>query len=494
MHNWFKCKICNKEFGLRIYKSHLKDCHNLNDSKEYLLSLGFNNKCEVCGNETTILNLNDGFRKCCRKCGSKTDDAKEQRKRTNLERYGSTTPAGNVDIIKKQQKTIFDKFGCHHLSLKETQDKRKATCLEKYGFDNVTKSDHYKDSLFNMVKDKTELITGDKFISYDMDHRTLKCKDCGSEYEVHRHLLSYRESNKQIFCTTCNPLHTTNTLQLEIFNFIKCYCADVIENTRRVISPLELDIFIPSKNVAIEFNGLEWHSSKRVESDYHLKKTNACESIGIHLIHIYEDDWLYKRNIVESRLKSIFGISSNKIFARKCIIKDITNDETKKFLDANHMQGGGVNSKYRYGLMYNDELVAVMTFGQSRFEKGKIELHRFANKLDSNVVGGASRLFKHFLNTINPVEIISYADRSWSRGHLYETLGFELVSAGLPNYSYVIGKHRSERFKHRKSELVKLGFDSTKTEIEIMSERGYFRIFDSGSLKYKYGKHFSLYK
>ena len=484
----FNCKICNKEFGLKVYKNHLKLIHNLDDSKAYLLYLGFDNKCKVCGNETSILNLNDGFRKCCKGCGSKTDDVKDKRKKTNLERYGSTTPAGNADIIKKQQKTIFDKFGCHHLSLKETQDKRKATCLEKYGFDNATKSNHYKDSLFDRVKDKTEFITGDAFISYDIDHRILKCKDCYKEYEIHRHLLSYRELNKQTFCTLCNPLHTTNTLQLEIFNFVKQYCDDAIENTRKIINPLELDIFIPSKNIAIEFNGLEWHSSKRVESDYHLKKTEECESKGIHLIHIYEDAWLYKRDIVESRLKSILGVSTEKIFARKCIIKNLTNDETKFFLDTNHIQGGGVNSKYRYGLFYNDELVACMTFGQSRFEKGKMELHRFANKLNSNVVGGASRLFKHFVNTINPTEIISYADRSWSQGKLYETLSFELVSKGPPNYSYIIGKTRSERFKHRKSELIKLGFDSNKTELEIMAERGFFRIYDSGSLKYKYNK------
>lgn len=487
----FLCKICNNEFPMKSYKIHLKESHGLNDTKDYLKFIGFNNICNMCGCETSILNLTEGFKRYCKPCSSKSPEVKARRKNTNMIKFGSTTPAGNPDVIKKQRKTINERFGCHHLSLKEIQDKRKHTCFEKYGFDNAAKSKYTKDKIQNSLKDKYEEITSDIVISHNMDYYTLKCHLCNGEYETHRHLISYRKERNQIFCTSCNKLHSTNDMQLEVFNFVKDICNDeVIFNSRKIISPLELDIYIPSKKLAIEFNGLNWHSEEYVDKDYHLKKTEECEKLGIHLIHIYEDDWLYKQNIVKSRLKSILGLSERRIFARKCIINELDNKTSSEFFDKNHIQGGGPNSKYRFGLFYNNELAAVMTFGASRFEKNKIELHRFANKLGSNVIGGASKLFKHFIRQNICTEIISYADRSWSQGKLYETLGFELIGKTKPNYSYIINKHRTERFKFKKSELIKAGFDSNKTEVEIMKERKYFKIFDSGSLKYKYYRGF----
>jgi hypothetical protein len=165
------------------------------------------------------------------------------------------------------------------------------------------------------------------------------------------------------------------------------------------------------------------------------------------------------------------------------------SEETKTFLEENHLQGGGPNSKYRYGLFFENELVAVMTFGASRFEKNKMELHRFANKLGSNVIGGASKLFKHFLNIVKPTEVISYADRSWTMNNgksVYEQLGFKLVGKTCVNYYYIKNKKREDRFKFRKSELVKKGFSANMTEVEIMKDQKIFRIYDSGNLKLVY--------
>lgn len=485
----FLCRLCNNEFPMKSYKHHLNEIHNMS-KEQYLLSLGFNNKCKTCNCETSIKSLTDGFNKYCKLCASKSDESKERRKNTNMKKYGSTTPAGNLDVIKKQLNTIKERFGCHHLSLIETIEKRKTTCLKKYGVDNIAKSNVSKNKIENSLKKKYETITGDDVIKHDLDYYTLKCHICNNEYESHRHLIAYRKEHNQVFCTICNKLHSTNTLQSEVLNFIKsAYNKEVIYNSRKIIDPLELDIFIPEIKMAIEFNGLSWHSEEHIDKNYHLNKTEECEKLGIHLIHIYEDDWLFKRHIVESRLKSILGFSNSKIFARKCIIKELNNEETKTFFEENHLQGGGPNSKYRYGLFFENELVAVMTFGASRFEKNKIELHRFANKLGSNVIGGASKLFKHFLNIVKPTEVISYADRSWTmnNGHsVYEQLGFKLVGKTDANYYYIKNKKREDRFKFRKSKLVKEGFNPNKTEVEIMNERKLFRIYDSGNLKFVY--------
>lgn len=321
---------------------------------------------------------------------------------------------------------------------------------------------------------------------------TCKCKNCNKKYEIQLQLIRKRSAALRQICINCNPLIPiidSSKYETEIFEYLKSFCLNIEQSNRIILNGKELDIYVPSKKIAIEFNGLYWHSDEYKDYDYHLNKTEECEKQGIHLIHIYEDDWLYKRTIVESRLKSILGFSERKIFARKCVIKELDNDTTKSFLEKNHLQGGGPNSKYRFGLFFENELVACMTFGSSRFEKNKIELHRFANKLGSNVIGGASRLFKHFLNTIKPTEVISYADRSWTMNNgksVYEQLGFKLLNKTRPNYYYINGDYRVNRFKYRKSELVKEGFDASKSESEIMEARGYNKIYDSGNLKFIY--------
>ena len=124
--------------------------------------------------------------------------------------------------------------------------------------------------------------------------------------------------------------------------------------------------------------------------------------------------------------------------------------------------------------------------GKKSTNDGEFELLRFCNKLNTNVIGGASKLFKYFINNYNPVEITTYADRSFSQGKLYETLGFEFFGKTEPNYYYIIDGIRYHRFNFRKDKLVKEGYDSNKTEHEIMLDRNIFRIYDSGNLKYNY--------
>jgi hypothetical protein len=276
----------------------------------------------------------------------------------------------------------------------------------------------------------------------------------------------------------------------ELKEFLKSLNISFIENTRKIISPLELDIFIPSHNMAIEYNGLYWHSEIHKPSNYHLNKTIQCEKKGIQLIHIFEDEWLYKQDIVKSRLKNLLGLNQNRIYARKCVIKEVSSKESKEFLNKNHIQGN-VNSSVRLGLYHDDTLVSLMTFGSLRKSMGSnsvensYELYRFCNELNTSVIGGASKLLKYFINTYQPKEIISYADRRWSKGNLYEKLGFKFVSNTPKSFSYIINNKREYRFKFRKDVLIKLGFDSKKTSHEIMLERNIFRIYDCGNKKYK---------
>lgn len=158
------------------------------------------------------------------------------------------------------------------------------------------------------------------------------------------------------------------------------------------------------------------------------------------------------------------------------------------FLEANHIQGS-FQSKYRYGLYYNDELVSVMTFGKSRFSDNEFELLRFCNKLYTNVIGGASKLFKYFLKDHPEItSIVSYADRCWSIGNLYEKLGFSRQSVSEPSYYYIVDGIRQNRMNFQKHKLVAEGFNQNKTEHDIMLERKIFRVYDCGTLKYVFNK------
>lgn len=279
----------------------------------------------------------------------------------------------------------------------------------------------------------------------------------------------------------------------EICDFIQneLHIKDIIRRDRVTINPYELDIFIPSEKIAFEFNGLIWHSNKFNDNPRHLlDKKEMCYKNGIHLIHIFEDEWVYNKDVIKYRISAILNKFKRKLYARKCTIKEVNSIISNKFLNENHIQGG-TQAKYRYGLFYKDELVSLMTFSNLRVNLGKkasdkeFELIRFCNKANMTVVGGASKLLKHFINDVKPKVIISYADKRWSDGYLYDTLGFEHTHDSKPNYFYVIGKHRENRFKYRKSELVKQGFDATKSEKEIMEERGIPRIYDCGCLCYR---------
>ena len=250
----------------------------------------------------------------------------------------------------------------------------------------------------------------------------------------------------------------------------------------------ELDIYVPSENFAIEYNGLYWHSEIAKDKNYHLRKTDECNSKGIRLFHIFEDEWLEKSEIIKSMLSNIFGKTEHKIYARKCEIKEISTNDAKSFLNENHLQGYCV-SKYRLGLFFNNELISVMTFGKSRHFVGhnedKMELLRFANKININVIGGASKLFSYFIKKYNPKEIVSYADKRWSEGHLYDVLGFMKYNESKPNYYYIVGRKRIYRFNLRKSILVeKYGCPKDMSEREFCLKQKWYRIYDCGCLCY----------
>ena len=419
---------------------------------------------------------------------SKTDEYHSKSTETKLDRYGDEN-YNNIDKIKA---TKFERYGDVNYNNKE---KRKDTILSKYGVSSYTMTDDYKKA----IKERTILKNveyykqyGIRLVKYNNPNSVeLFCDKCNDSYIITKQLFIKRVlNNGEEPCLKCNELNYSKSENI-VKEFLDELNIHYIPNDRNILGGKELDIYIPSMDVAIEFNGLYWHSDLHKDNDYHYNKMKDCEDIGINLIQIWEDQWLYKEDIVKSILKSKLGLISDRIYARKCEIRVVSYSDSKDFLELCHIQGNSVSS-IRYGLYYNDELVSLMTFGKLRKNLGQkstevdFELLRFCNLLNTGVIGGFSKLLKHFMETNECESLVSYAMCDYSNGNVYIKNGFKLDKHTGPNYYYFKNKIRYNRFTFRKDVLVSEGYDKSKTERIIMTERGYNRIYDSGSYKYVY--------
>ncbi len=293
-------------------------------------------------------------------------------------------------------------------------------------------------------------------------------------------------------CKYCDFEGKSTKPELEIKEFLNSISIyNIISNNREIISPYEIDIFLPDYNLAIEYDGYPYHTEKfKPDKNAHLKKTILCENQGLQLIHIFYDEWLYKKEIVESRLKHILGKAEKTIYARNCFIKEVDNNIAENFCETYHIQSYQP-AKVKIGLFYEDELVSIMTFGKQSLAKGNKnfksddwEISRFCSKY--NVIGAAGKLLSYFKKNYKWDKIITFADRRWSNGRLYENLGFSFVDYTKPNYWYINMNsndfRREHRFKYRKDKIKHLG---EGTEKEIMNSLEYSRIWDCGHIKFQ---------
>ena len=308
-----------------------------------------------------------------------------------------------------------------------------------------------------------------------------KCKKCGNTFE------SAHYDGTHDRCPICYPCGAGSVPEKDIADFIRRY-ANVHERVRDVIPPLELDIYVPDKKLAFEFDGLYWHSDGNDKPrSYHLNKTRSCENAGIQLIHIFENEWKLKRDIVKSRIRNLLGSYDNTVYARNCTVKEIDSAASACFQKTNHIQGPA-NSSVQLGLYNGSDLVSLMTFSKCRFDRRhEWELLRFCCKLNHHIPGAAGKLLKYFEKKYRPKSLVSYADMRWSRGKLYTALGFTLNHMSPPDYWYWKGSEFSHRSKYQKHRLPKLleKFDPDKTEVENMKDNGYFRIFDCGNMVFE---------
>ena len=292
-------------------------------------------------------------------------------------------------------------------------------------------------------------------------------------------------------CPKCN--HSISNPEDEINKFINDVCD--IETKMRdrslLTKRLECDILVPSHKLAIEFDGIVWHSEKfGKDKDYHLHKTELAESKGYHLIHIFEDEWLEHKELVLNKIRHFLGcdIDIPVVGARKCTIKTLSKPLVEEFLHTYHLQGFVASTVY-YGAFYGDILVGVMTFKQEK--QGMWNLTRFATDTEYRLPGLASKIFKQFIKDCSPVEVKTFLDRRWSHGdvNVYDRMGFKLTETLAPDYRYVVKNQRLHKFGFRKQILhKKYGLPLSMTEKEMTEQLGLYRIWDCGLYKYVWRK------
>jgi very-short-patch-repair endonuclease len=441
---------------------------------------------------------------------AKSQIVKDKIKNTFLEKYGvdniskldyikkdiSNKVNEKMETIKKSRiKSLKEKYNVQNISqLERTKEKVKQTNMNKIGvstallLDENRKKSIIQKSL-NWKKDK--LLDTD-LIDIDLKNKIIigKCEK-NHIYKINYKTYYNRKHSHTTICNICNPIiKQTSGKEIQLLQFIeKNYKNKIQTNHKDIISPYELDIYLPDLKLALEFNGLYWHNELAKDKNYHKMKTDLCEEKGIQLIQIWEDDWEYKQDIVKSMILNKLEKIKIKISSKTTEIKEISdNNLIKDFLEENHLRGY-IGSKIKIGLFYENELISLMIFGKLKNIKSKdniYELLRFCNKLNTVVIGSESKLFNYFIKTYNPIQIISYADKNQFDNNLYKQLNFTLEQTIKPNYCYVIDGIRNCRFNFRKNTLIKQGFDKNKTEHEIMLERKIYRIYDSGNFKFIY--------
>mgnify|MGYP003634273961 CR=1 FL=1 len=516
--------------------------HTLNDIPYEILCGNPN-----CENSVKFHNSTIGYKNyCSTKCAGTDYKTKKKREETNIKKFGTKHASLNKEVMNKVKdiynertdeykqsildkriNTVNDRYGVDNVnkvdkiikkrveSFKENveiwKENYKKTSLKRYGVEHpwMDKGIHDKtieSSLDQKIKSYTEKIIEKLPNKYQLINvinkkninnrltSIIKCPNCLDTFEINNSLLYDRTvRNKTEICTKCNPINRgISGLEIQFLNFIKSnYDGEIITNGREIITPYEIDIYLPDLNLAFEFNGLYWHSELNKDKNYHYLKSKMCEEKDIQLIHIWEDDWVFKNDIICSMILNKLN-KSNKIYGRKTEVRIITDNKLiRKFLNENHIQGF-VGSKIKLGLFFNDELVSLMTFGGLRrsmgYEptEGDFELMRFCNKLNHSVIGGASKLFKYFTKKYKYNTILSYSDNSYSNGNLYINLGFELEDKETKlNYYWVIDNKREHRYNYRKSNLIQKGYNKNKSEREIMYEDvGSYRIWGSGNKKW----------
>ncbi len=431
-------------------------------------------------------------------CSLQNPDVKAKAEQTCIERYGTKCSLQNPDVKAKAEQTMVERYGSEYsFSSDVLKAKSAKTMMERYGADNPSKKEsslydsilkarmegirkiNYPINAAALSKIFIEIVTSEEDYPYQETIR-YKCRQCGTLFE------SKWRNSELVRCPNCSRKNWS-IKEKQLSKYISSiYSGEIVENDRSILKGKELDILVPGRNLAVEFNGTYWHSSAFKSRNYHLEKTKACTERGIRLIHVFEWEWDRSQDIVQDILAGALGCYGRTVYARSCDVREVSADEYEAFLSAYHLQGA-VKSSLRLGLHLDGELLMCCGWGRSRFNSKETELHRMCAKAGTRVVGGFSKLIAH--SGLN--RFVSYVDVAHFTGQGYEAAGFRQIGTTPPGYRWIRNGSVLSRQQAQKSRLPRLlgeDFDPDLTEVQNMENSGWCREFDCGNLKMEWRK------
>lgn len=434
-----------------------------------------------------------------------------------IEKYGVDHPMKDKDTCHRIMEAYKEKHGTYPINSEKSKNNRINSMLEKYGTtdmftiginkkygsrSNLAKlrakknSENFIKFHSEKIKQKIEDLKHYDLLKLDAKNVKLRCKRCNTNFIIDRQVMNYKIRIGKGLCPHCD--YKDNTFrsggEKELADSIRLiYPGEIKTNVK--FGNHEVDIYIPDKNIAIDFNGLYWHTEQFKEKNYHWMKKREIEAYNLNFIQIWQDDWEdpIKQQIILSRIQAKLGLSK-KIYARDTKFSEIDGTAYKKFCDENHLQGHA-KASFKFGLLLGSELVEVISFDHPRHAisrtsqdtLGSYELIRLCTKSGYEVVGGFSKLMKHAQEAIPDMKHVkSFIDLDWSSLEMsgYEKVGFKKIRCTDPNYWWVVDGIRMNRLKFTKKNLMKMfpDEDHSKSETEIMHSHDWWRAFGSGNM------------
>ncbi len=473
----YEINILSKEFVFQKIYSRNKNINNYIILTDNITSLKQKIKlyCKLCGHywETSIPVL---YRSNCPSCQNQIKPNINEFKEKLLKKHNGRFVCLSDEYVNNKTHLLFKCTICDYefkyLPIKILQPNMKCKNCKKHNLQNNI--------------DYIAKIKKLKIISYPTNYSsdskiTICCENCNSQWETT--IFSFVNNNG---CKFCNKY--ISRAEIEISEWLTSIGVHHERNKRLIYNNKnhEIDIFIPEYKLAIDFHGLYWHSDAYKDKNYHINKFNFVKKLGYQYIQIWENEWIFKKDIVKSIILNKID-KCHQIFARKCEIREIDTSTAKVFFEKNHIQGF-VGGKIKLGLFYNNQLVSAIIIGANRYNKG-FEIIRFANKLNTNVVGGFSKFIQYIKRNMQYIDVLdSFVDLRYFNGNGYLKAGFVNLGQTAPSHYYFknnqINKlyHRSVFMKHKLPKLLNV-FDANLTEAENMRNNGYLKIYDCGTLK-----------
>ena len=385
-------------------------------------------------------------------------------KQISFDKYGVEHPMQNEEIKKKLSNTKYEHWGNSNFN---NQAKFEQTMLKRYGVTRPFHLEKYKQKAY-----KTKL---NKYNNGTFNNRPKALKTLYTKYgkDFYNHL------------TVKNLGNRISKVNLEFGKFINCnnfefplenYSYDLkYNNTLIEIDPSFTHNSLSNK-IYGKFGGLD--------KNYHNNKSKLAKQNGYKCIHIFDwDNWTKIKYLLQDK---------ETLYARKLEIKEVDKKECNEFLNNYHLQNSCNGQEIRLGLYKDNELIEIMTFGKPRYNKNyEWELLRLCTKPEYKVVGGAEKLFKHFIELVNPKSIISYCDNSKFSGEVYTRLGFTQKGKPSPSLHWSKGnEHITDNLLRQRGfdQLFNTDYGKGTSNEELMIEHGWLPIYDCGQMTFIWHK------